>query len=338
MNKNNLISIIMPVYNSRFFLKESIDSVLKQTYKNWELICIDDGSTDDSLIILKQYAKEYFNINVYTQNNSGPAQARKIGFQNSNGNFITLLDSDDKISPDNLEEMLKVALDTQADIVMPILISNYTSKNEFNFNNKHNIKINEEIAPRAAFLRTFPWSVHGLNLYKSNYLKKYALTDISNINNYNADEYLTRILLLNANKIVTSKGKYYYRANPSSITNTFSGRKFGVLLTNKLLYDLAVRNHFDIYQLSIISEFNLNTLFSLKIQLVCNKKNLDMDNFNKLYQIVEKEKKEKYFKTLKITNFKLLLKFVFIYTNKEISYYFIKMYKLLKGNLCKNTQ
>ncbi len=95
-NQKNLVSIITPVYNSSRFLSRMIESVINQTYKNWELIFVDDCSTDNSLEIIKKYQKDDLRINFFTlKNNSGSGIARNLAIEKANGRFIAFLDSDD---------------------------------------------------------------------------------------------------------------------------------------------------------------------------------------------------------------------------------------------------
>lgn len=102
--KDDLISIVMPVYNAEKFLKETIESVRKQTYGNWELILIDDNSSDKSLDIIKQYSqvdKRIFYISL--SKNSGAAYARNLAIKKASGEYIAFLDSDDLWLPEKLE-------------------------------------------------------------------------------------------------------------------------------------------------------------------------------------------------------------------------------------------
>lgn len=276
---NCLISVIMPVYNSSRYLEEAIQSVINQNYQHWELICVDDGSTDDSLEILERYQDININIKVYSQKNSGPAQARKVAISKSEGEYICYLDSDDKYSKDYLYETLKQALITNADVTMPILISGWNSEKEYNFNDRNNLQFGQVISPRCAFLRTFPWSLHGLSLYKAAHIKKYALTEISDINNFNADEYLTRYLLLFAKKIVISRGKYFHRLNESSITQTFTIRQIGAIKTNSLLFDLAIKEDFPKNDLHKLANEIMISNSKLKYNLINNKEKFQDGEF-----------------------------------------------------------
>ena len=115
MSDLGLVSIIMPLYNSEKFLSSSIESVVKQTYKNWELIIVDDRSTDNSLQKAIEYMKKDNRIKIIKlQENSGPAIARNTGIEAANGKFIAFLDSDDMWLPDKLELQLNFMRKTNA--------------------------------------------------------------------------------------------------------------------------------------------------------------------------------------------------------------------------------
>ena len=89
-----MISIIIPVYNGEAFIQRSLNNVLAQTFKDWELIVIDDGSTDSTLKILTSY-KKYSNIKIIHKKNGGVSSARNVGIDNASGEYITFIDVDD---------------------------------------------------------------------------------------------------------------------------------------------------------------------------------------------------------------------------------------------------
>lgn len=100
------ISVIMPVYNCEQFLEESINSVLNQTLQEWELLCVDDGSTDNSLEILKEYQQRDKRIKVYAQENQGAGVARNLALEYAQGEYVAFLDADDYYyDAEALEEM-----------------------------------------------------------------------------------------------------------------------------------------------------------------------------------------------------------------------------------------
>lgn len=107
----NLVSIITPSYNSAKFIGKTIDSVISQTYKNWEMIIIDDCSTDSSAEFIKTYEEKDSRIKlVQLKENSGAAVARNIGIQLAQGRFIAFLDSDDSWLPEKLERQIDFML------------------------------------------------------------------------------------------------------------------------------------------------------------------------------------------------------------------------------------
>ncbi len=101
-----LVSIIIPVYNSASFLAECLDSIIKQSYKNLEIICINDGSTDNSLSIIKKYIKYDKRIKYYSQSNKGQSAARNLGLKMCRGEFVSFVDSDDMIDLDTISKAI----------------------------------------------------------------------------------------------------------------------------------------------------------------------------------------------------------------------------------------
>ena len=107
---NPLVSIIIPVYNGEIYLREAIESVLNQTYENTEIICVNDGSTDESLKILKKYKAEYPDkIRVISQKNKGLSSAINAGLKIMKGKYYTKNDADDTLYPNAIEEYTRVA-------------------------------------------------------------------------------------------------------------------------------------------------------------------------------------------------------------------------------------
>lgn len=113
-----LVSVIMPSYNAEKYIKEAIESVIAQTYTNWELFVIDDGSTDGSGTILDGYARSDDRIHVFHQENSGQFFAREKGIAMSQGEYILFLDSDDALMPDCLEKLYEVICESKPDMIM----------------------------------------------------------------------------------------------------------------------------------------------------------------------------------------------------------------------------
>lgn len=111
------LSIIIPVYNTAAFLPQCLDSLLRQTFTDLEIICVDNNSTDNSLEILRQYAQKDSRLRVLQQPLPGQSNARNMGLDCATGDYIGFMDSDDEIAPQYYETLYRAALETRADVV-----------------------------------------------------------------------------------------------------------------------------------------------------------------------------------------------------------------------------
>lgn len=112
----NIISIIIPVYNTQKYISECLDSVINQTVKDWRVILINDGSTDNSLSVCEHYAAADDRIILINKKNSGVSDSRNVGINASDGDFIVFLDSDDRIHPNMLEKLREKMISENSDI------------------------------------------------------------------------------------------------------------------------------------------------------------------------------------------------------------------------------
>ena len=218
--KTPLISIIIPVYNVEKYLSECLDSVIAQTYQNWEAICVNDGSPDNCGAILDQYASTDPRIKVIHKENRGVSDTRNVGLKQAIGEYITFLDSDDMLYPQFLEYMLNTIQKDNSDIVCcdklkgkkhikytPITYSTVKSKIikeplKHKFKKKH---------PKISV------SVWG-KLYKKEAIKDlFFYTDMK----VAAEDFLFIIQTLNQIKKISyiKEKMIYYRLNEESITH-----------------------------------------------------------------------------------------------------------------------
>ena len=116
--QNELISVIVPLYNAEEYLERCVDSILAQTYENIEVILVDDGSTDGSSEICDSYAEEDERVRVLHQENGKQAAARNAGIREARGTYITFSDSDDEMKPEKLQIMYDKMIETEADVVV----------------------------------------------------------------------------------------------------------------------------------------------------------------------------------------------------------------------------
>ena len=150
MENQPIVSVVIPVYNVEAYLCECVDSVINQTYKNLEIILVDDGSTDSSGKICDDYAEKDERISVIHQKNGGLSAARNAGLDKASGEYIYFLDSDDYVADNTLESLITIAEKDNSDIVFFDAVSfadtpdftvkqNYIRKNKYKFDSGYNI-------------------------------------------------------------------------------------------------------------------------------------------------------------------------------------------------------
>ena len=110
------VSVIIPVYNAEKYLRECLDSVVHQTLRDIEIICVDDGSTDNSPAILQEYAHQDKRFVILTQSHSGAGAARNWGLHWARGKYLSIIDADDMFKPEFLQRLYQRAEETNADI------------------------------------------------------------------------------------------------------------------------------------------------------------------------------------------------------------------------------
>jgi glycosyltransferase involved in cell wall biosynthesis len=240
MTYSPIISIFMPVYNGSQFLKKSIDSVLNQTFHDFELVCIDDSSTDDSFSILENYSQIDNRVVILKKPNGGDVpKSWNYAMPYLRGKFITYMSQDDWMSIDNLELNYKRHLETGANIIVPDMVPHYDDKETFIFSGVRGDR-NVILTGREAFVLSINWKIHGFCLCKSEIMKSEPFDE----NSFNSDEYVTRKNFLLSKKVAFSKGTfYYYKSNSNAITKKFKLHTLTALLTDQRLIDLMKENN-----------------------------------------------------------------------------------------------
>ena len=115
--KNYKLSVVCTIFNAEKFLGTAIESVISQDYQEWELLLVDDGSTDCSLAICEKYSKQDKRIHVYSNKNSGPYNERIFGYKNAKGDYILSLDSDDKYEPNAFTKIINLISEQKCDLL-----------------------------------------------------------------------------------------------------------------------------------------------------------------------------------------------------------------------------
>lgn len=223
-----IISIIIPVYNTEKYIRECLDSILAQTYTDWEAILVDDGSTDNSGKICDEYATKDKRIIVIHQRNGGVSSARLNGFKRSNGEWIVFLDSDDTL-PNNSLSILIVESRNYDCICGAMLISECSNKRILY---KEDIVIeNEELARSIIkFERKFSWELPG-KLIKHSLLDNDTLTLPKEITVF--EDYIITLRYLkkakNIKYISTPVYNYIQRVGSATHNNIFNLERVEIL-------------------------------------------------------------------------------------------------------------
>ena len=221
------ITVIVPVYNVENYLEKCLDSLINQTYKNIEIIVINDGSTDNSGEICQEYAQKDNRIVYIEKENGGLSDARNVGLDKMTGSYVTFIDSDDWIEQDYIETLYKKIVEYQADIA----VGNYYSYNEDEETYYFHIYGNSYYEKVYDNISIFE------NLYESQEMKSFALISAwgklykAKLFDYlrfdkgklGEDGYFNQKMYLSVNKVVyLNKGLYAYRQRSGSITNTWT--------------------------------------------------------------------------------------------------------------------
>ena len=142
---NELISVIIPVYNVVHYLGKCVESIEAQTYNDFEIILVDDGSSDGSEVLCDELSKKYGNLTVIHQKNSGASTARNTGIKKAKGKYIVFCDSDDYITPQMLEKLIKAKKDYPKHLPVCGIKKLYTDKEtDFLLNGDNNLRIVEK--------------------------------------------------------------------------------------------------------------------------------------------------------------------------------------------------
>ncbi len=219
-----VISVIVPVYNVELYLDRCIQSILAQTFKDFELILVDDGSPDNSGAICDAWEKKDKRIKVFHKENGGLSDARNFGVKESSAPYVAFIDSDDYISENYLSYLYELLKSNDADVSMCRFIS--TSANSFNEINKNDEEnIIEVLDRREACIRTcidVQFCVAVCKLYKRDYLLSFPFPK----GHMHEDTATVGKLLYCADKIAAgSKILYAYYQNPNSIVHSPSPKR-----------------------------------------------------------------------------------------------------------------
>ena len=282
---NDLISIIIPIYNTEEYLERCLDSIINQSYKNLEIILVDDGSTDLSKEICNNYLKKDKRIKYFKKENGGLSSARNYGIKKANGKYIGFVDSDDVISLDMFSILYNNLINTSSDMsICEVVRFNDT----VNFINSNNVKIYNS----KDILKIILEDKKICNFAVNKLYKKELMKDIEYpIGKYQEDVGTTYKFIKNAKKIVYSDSKLYgYYSRSDSITKS---------LNTKFVYDyfeMIEKRAKDLKKMDIDEYLDLNkenVILGIFIDLSQNKKILRDNKFSEYMNIFIHNRKYK---------------------------------------------
>lgn len=219
-NQKVLISVIIPVYNVEKYLRKCINSILNQTYKNLEIILVDDGSPDKCGKICDEYREKDLRVHVIHKENGGLSDARNIGIKNATGKYIVFIDSDDWIHPNMIEILFYEIQKSNADISMCMFKYIYEDEMEKNIDTEYHINsveilTSEEVLERYYSDSRVPYVVAWNKLYKRDLFQKICYPK----GKIHEDEFTTYKLFYDAEKIIVVDAElYFYLQRCNSIT------------------------------------------------------------------------------------------------------------------------
>lgn len=292
------ISVVIPVYNVEKYLSECLDSVVNQTYKNLQIILVDDGSTDFSGKICDVYAEKDNRITVVHQKNAGAGAAKNTGLDLVKGEYFSIIDSDDYIELDMYEKMVNSLEKYNADIVQCLFRNVFVNDS---FDRKYKIKSNyPKVLTSKRFLKEYlydwKYAIFANKVFKSSLLKDIRFPVGRKID----DEFFTYKLVCNAKKVVNIDNILYnYRMRKTSVMNENN--------SDRLIYDridcFIERYNYvsDIYP-SLKKKYNLKLYDDLLyfkdsakdngkiLSLINNFSRKKSNGFDKLYQKIMNNK------------------------------------------------
>lgn len=220
LNTKPTISVIVPVYNVDKFLNQCIDSILKQTFKDFELILVNDGSFDYSYKICIEYKELDPRVRVFSQDNKGAGASRNRGIEESIGEFITFIDSDDYVTEDYLEKLYNAIKKYNVDISMTQYYR-YNSENNMLYYYLKEEDYRVEVLNQRALFEGMLADANFLQVCAKMYRKS-----LFNHVRFPEDAYfedfstIAKLFALTSNIVFVRENLYCYRTNPNSIVNT----------------------------------------------------------------------------------------------------------------------
>lgn len=311
------VSIIIPFYNSAQFVDNTIGSLLAQTYNDIELICVNDGSSDNTLEMLENWAAKDSRVKIINKENGGIETSLKKGLPYLSKKYTFLIGHDDTLSADAVENAVKeIESSPEIDAVrMKLVVIDENS-------NVNNIMDDTRILTGIEALKDtiMHWKIHNFCLWKTNIFKK--IEDITT-GLMNFDEVATRYLYTKCNKVSFCDGKYFYLQHSQSVTKKITPRLLDVYAVDfyikKLLLDSKIYSEYkDVFEKYMFGR--LNKITNLYFDLQKNGHSLTSNDLKKvklLYKAIDYKHIKDKNSLIESIKYDLLYSYFPIYLNKK---------------------
>ena len=221
------VTVLVAAYNAEKYLEACLDSLVNQTLRDIQIVCIDDASTDSTLQIMQRYAADDSRIQILQRGeNAGQAVARNMGIQVADGDYITMLDADDYLGADALEKAVSI-FDSDPEtgsVLLRLVYLNGSDETPYPMRSDKTEWSGEE-----AFRLSLDWSIHGLYISKAELFKRFPYDTSCRLF---SDDNTTRMHYLHSGTVRMCDGVYYYRQHPESMTNGISALRLDLLEAN----------------------------------------------------------------------------------------------------------
>ena len=297
------LSIVLPVFNVEKYLERCIKSILEGTYKDLELVIVNDGTKDNSENIIIRYLEKYNNITYIVKENGGLSHARNVGYTYAKGEYIAFFDSDDYIEKDMYEKLMAKVKDYNYDIVVCDLYMEYeqTGKKIYVGSNvekeyKDVEEYNNGISIRKEIMEKIYIAVHN-KIYKKKLIEKTFENGMPFVNGmYYEDIVYTYSILQNTRSISFVKEPlYYYVQRIGSISNNYDKKLYDIITSVEMLIENAVENNrFEDYK-EILEYIGIRYMYGTFMKRIAKTKNkkIYLEGYNR---VIQEDKKiyEKY--------------------------------------------
>lgn len=224
------VSVVVPIYNVEEYIKKCVGSLIEQTYRNIEVILVDDGSSDDSPRVCDEYAERYKRVRAIHKENGGLSDARNAGLRMATGKYIAFVDGDDYVESTYIQDLVECMQSEAGDMAVCAYYDDFAGKINANLTNDDkkiytSVEAMKDIFSQNSILKIMTWNkLYARHLFENNEIE-------FPVGKYHEDNFTTYKLMYYAEKIVyLNKPLYYYVQRPNSImTSVFSDKRLDVI-------------------------------------------------------------------------------------------------------------